>query len=158
MTGPRVDELASALSAAFAADLAARPMTTLRSGDARDSYCKDIPFDADIDVPTDEYLERFSFGVSHLDAASWRHYLPVLGTYALKCRNQGSNVIDALIQSLRPPDRDPPRLASLSPAQEDAIRQLLEVLAFAGDSAFQSDACQALEEWWVENPLYRPAK
>jgi hypothetical protein len=60
--------------------------------------------------------------------------------------------------SLRPPDREPPRLASLSPAQERVVRQLLEALAFAEDSVWQADACQALEEWWIENPLYRPSR
>jgi hypothetical protein len=60
--------------------------------------------------------------------------------------------------SLRPPDREPPRLASLSPAQERVVRQLLEVLAFAEDSVWQENACQALEEWWIENPLYRPSR
>jgi hypothetical protein len=31
----------------------------------------------------------------------------------------------------------------------------LEVLAFSSDSAYQAEACQVLEEWWIENPLYR---
>jgi hypothetical protein len=66
--------------------------------------------------------------------------------------------VGALIASLRPPDRDPPRLASLSPAQEKVIRELLQVLAFGEGSAWQRDACQALEKWWIENPLYRPSR
>jgi hypothetical protein len=140
VTGSRIEELAAALKVVFAADLAIRPATTLRSGDAEDSYGAEIPFDPDLDIVTDDYLERFSFGVSYLDAASWRHYLPALGTHALKYRSEGSNAVGALIASLRPPDRDPPRLASLSPAQENVIRELLDVLAFAEDSVWQRDA------------------
>jgi hypothetical protein len=32
---------------------------------------------------------------------------------------------------------------------------MLEVLAFSSDSAYHPAACQVLEEWWIENPLYR---
>jgi len=158
VTHSSVEELAAALGTAFEADVAARPATTLRSGDAIDSYGTGFPYDPSLDAVTDEYLDRFSFGVSYLDPASWRHYLPALGGYALRHRGDGSNVVGALIMSLRPPDRTPPRLASLSPAQERVVRQLLEVLAFAEDSVWQADACQALEEWWIENPLYRPSR
>jgi len=45
--------------------------------------------------------------------------------------------------------------ASLSAEQEGLIREMLEVLAFSSDSAYQAAACQVLEEWWIENPLYR---
>lgn len=155
---PRIDELVAALDTAFEADVAACPATTLRSGDAIDSYGAGLPYDPRLDGATDDYLERFFFGVSYLDPASWRHYLPALGAYALRHRGDGSNAVAALIASLRPPDREPPRLAALSRAQENVLRQLLEVLAFAEDSVWQADACQALEEWWIENPLYRPSR
>ena len=40
--------------------------------------------DANRDVPSDEYIERFSFrSLAHLDARSWRHYLPRLIDHAL---------------------------------------------------------------------------
>jgi hypothetical protein len=66
-----------------------------------------------------------------------------------------SLAIDAFLSSLRPPDRDPPRLGSLTAKQETLIRECLEVLAFSEDSVYQPDACQVLEEWWVPNATYR---
>jgi len=151
-------ELVAALDAVFKSEAAALPAMTLRSGDSIDTYGPTYPFDPSIDVISDDYLNRFAVGLNYLDAASWRHYLPAFGTYALAHKHEGSNAVDALIASLRPPDRDPPRLGSLSHEQEDVMRQLLEVLAFAEDSEWQKDACQALEEWWIENPLYRPPR
>ena len=44
-------------------------------------------------------------------------------------------VIDGLLASLRPPDREPPRLASLSAGQEAVVVAVLDVLAFAGVAA-----------------------
>jgi hypothetical protein len=87
---PSIEELTAALGAAFEADVAVCPATTLRSGDAIDSYEAGFPCDASLDEVTDEYLERFSSGVSYLDPASWRHYLPALGAYALRHRATGA--------------------------------------------------------------------
>jgi hypothetical protein len=67
-----------------------------------------------------------------------------------------SLVVEALIASLRPPDRDPPRLGSLDSVQAGVVRELLEVLAYSPKSVYQAQACQALEEWWIEGALYRP--
>jgi hypothetical protein len=53
-------------------------------------------------------------------------------------------------------DRDPPRLESLDSVQEAAMRELLEVLAYSSASLWQAEACQALEEWWIDGALYRP--
>jgi hypothetical protein len=65
-------------------------------------------------------------------------------------------VVDALLSSLRPPDRTPPRLASLTEEQEVVLREFLESLAFAGESnPYQDLAMQVLEEWWLPNALYR---
>ena len=102
--------------AVFAEEAAARPTVTLRAGNEIDEYRSPSSFDGSIDVVSDDYLERFSWGVGYLDAASWRHYLPHLIEYALRNLQQGNGVTDALLNSLRPPDREPPRLASLSPA------------------------------------------
>ena len=148
-------ELATRLTESFAADLAHPPATTLRQADAVDSYGAAPPFDAAQDALSSDYLNRYAWGIAHLDAASWRHYLPALGELAIQSLSQPSLAVDGLIESLRPPDRDPPRLASLSAAQEVVLRELLELLAFSAESIWQRQACQALEEWWIEGALYR---
>ena len=139
----------------FAADLIAAPPMSLRQGNAVDSYAAVPPAEAAADAVTDDYLERYCWGLPHLDAASWRHYLPALAEFAQRHAASNSNVVGSLIASLRPPDRDPPRLASLSAAQEALVRELLEMLAFSAGSAWHTEACQALEEWWIENAQYR---
>src|SRR4051794_4292963 len=83
------EELMEALSAAFRSESSRQPSMTLRSGDSVDSYGVVQPFDADLDIISDEYLERFSSGLSHLDVASWKHYLPALGALALRRRAAG---------------------------------------------------------------------
>lgn len=144
----------------FRPDVDTTPPITLRGGSALDSYEEPPPFDPDIDAPTDKYLEDHAFhGLNFLDAPSWRHYLPRLIGYAL--RNIASNApgtmaIDALLWSLRPPDRTPPRLGSLTPEQERVIVAALDELAFASDSVYRRDAMQVMEEWWIPGALYRP--
>jgi hypothetical protein len=65
-------------------------------------------------------------------------------------------VVDALLSSLRPPDRTPPRLASLSEEQEAVLREFLEEIAFAAEpNHYQDLAMQVLEEWWIPDALYR---
>lgn len=66
-------------------------------------------------------------------------------------------VIEALLRSLSPPDRYPPRLATLTPDQESIVREFLEQAAL-GDAIphLQDEARQALEEWWLPNPRCRP--
>ncbi len=147
--------------AAFRADVDCTPSITLRGGNALDSYDDPPPHDPEIDDPTDAYLEGYAFhGLNFVDAPSWRHYLPRLIEYAL--RNIASNApgtmaIDGLLWSLRPPDREPPRLASLTTEQEDVIRAALDELAFADDSVYRTDAMQVMEEWWIPGALYRRA-
>lgn len=146
--------------AAFRTDVERTPPITLRGGDALDSYDEPPPYDPEVDDATDAYLETYAFnGAVFLDPPSWRHYLPRLIDYAL--RNIASNApgtmaVDALFWSLRPPDRDPPRLASLTPEQERAIVAVLEELAFAEDSVYKDDAMQVMEEWWIPGALFRP--
>jgi hypothetical protein len=139
----------------FATELARARAMKLRGGDALDEYRQAPVYDACLDRVTDAHLERYGAGLSYLDAASWRHYLPSYAEYALRDRARSRLGIDALLNTLRPPDRDPRRLASLSKEQEGLIREMLEVMAFSSDSAYQAEACQGLEEWWIENPLYR---
>jgi hypothetical protein len=159
MTSNRAEIIRRAYEA-FRADVDAVPAITLRGGDALDSYDEPPPYDPDVDAPTDAYLETYAFnGAVFLDPPSWRHYLPRLIDYAL--RNIASNApgtmaIDALFWALRPPDRDPPRLASLDAEQEAVIVAALEQLAFSEDSVYREDAMQVMEEWWIPGALYRP--
>jgi hypothetical protein len=132
------------------------PAITLRSGDALDGYSAPIPYDAELDQPTSHYLEQYSSGIAFLDPSSWQYYLPYLTEYALE--NLGGSqslVVDHLLFSLRPPEREPPRLASLTKEQEKVIVDLLEVLAFDPRSVYQAEACQVLEEYWIPGALYR---
>jgi len=147
--------LVAMASAAFAKDAASSPRITLRGGEALDSYEDPPLFDPALDEVTDTHLERYSGGLTFLDAASWRHYLPHLIGYAVRHLGQFTDVCDALLNSLRPPDREPPRLASLTLDQERAVTAFLELLAFSESSAHQAFACQVLEEWWIPGALYR---
>lgn len=151
-------DLASRALDLFRDDLVPSPPLTLRGANEVDSYERAEPCDEAIDKPTDEYLERFAFwGLAYLDARSWRHYLPRLIDYALRRPDDPAMVAEALVRSLRPPDRYPPRLATLSADQEALVRELLELLAL-GDlvPGVREEAQQALEEWWLPNPRSRP--
>lgn len=152
-------EIAGRAFEAFHADASALPPMTLRGGDAVDSYDDPPPYDPALDEPTDAYLGRYAYtGVTYVDAASWRHYLPRLIDYALRhigSHAPGTMAVDALLWSLRPPDREPPRLGSLTAEQEAVIVAALDELAFSDDSVYRDDAMQVLEEWWVPNALYR---
>ena len=87
---------------------------------------------------------------------SWRHYLPALIDYALRHVDvPGAMVIEALLGGLRPPDREPPRLASLTKEQEAVVIAVLDVLAFDERSAHRPLAMQVLEEDWAPAALYR---
>jgi len=141
----------------FRAEADAVPSMTLRGGAAVDSYYAPAAYDPDTDQPTDAYLERHAFwGLGYLDAASWRHYLPRLIDYALRHAGEGGAlVVEGVLSSLRPPDRTPPRLASISAAQEAVVVAFLDVLAFDEGSAYRNFAMQVLEEYWVPKALYR---
>ena len=143
---------------AFRQDASQAPALTLRGGCDVDGYDRPHPFDPSIDEPTDVYLEQFTFnGLGYLDARSWRHYVPRLIQYATRHSNDPAMAVEALVRSLRPPDRYPPRLASLTAEQETVVREFLEIVAL-GDlaSGLQDEAQQALEEWWLPNPRARP--
>ena len=95
---------------AFRPDVESPPPLTLRGGERVDSYDYPAPYDAELDAPTDEYIEQFAFhAMPFLDAKSWRHYLPRLMDHAFRRPDEPTGlVLQALIRSLRAPDREPP--------------------------------------------------
>jgi 8-oxo-dGTP pyrophosphatase MutT (NUDIX family) len=154
---PDAAELVERARAAFSADVDQQPPMTLRGGSDVDSYDNPTPFDPQADEVTDDYIEKHAFfALAHLDPDSWRHHLPALISYSLARMHQpGDLAIEAVLWSLRPPDRDPPRLGSLTSEQEEVVVDFLDVLAFDHRSAYNGDAVQVLEEYWVPNALYR---
>ena len=159
MSATRSELIARAYDA-FRVDVESIPPITLRGGNALDSYDEPPPYDEDVDRPTDEYLETYAYhGMVFVDPPSWRHYIPRLIDYAL--RNIASNApgtmaIDGILWALRPPDRDPPRLASLSAEQEQVIAAFLDEMAFSDDSLYKDAAMEVIQEWWMPGALYRP--
>ena len=143
---------------AFRADAEPVPPLTLRGGNSVDSYDEAEPFDPARDEPTDAYIEGFAFwGLGYLDAQSWRHYVPRLISYAFRRPDDPAMAVEALIRSLRPPDRYPPRLGTLTAEQEAVVVAFLETLALGdGTSHLRDDAQQALEEWWLPGARHRP--
>jgi hypothetical protein len=143
---------------AFRGDAELVPPLTLRGGNAVDSYDEAEPFDPARDEPTDAYIEGLAFwGLGYLDAQSWRHYLPRLISYAFRRPDDPAMAVEALIRSLRPPDRYPPRLTTLTAEQEAVVVAFLETLALGdGTSHLRDDAQQALEEWWLPGARHRP--
>jgi hypothetical protein len=142
---------------AFRDDLASPPALTLRGANAVDSYDRPEPFDASVDDATDEYLEGHAFwAMPYLDAGSWRHYLPRLIEYAFAHPADPAMVVEAAVRSLRPPDRAPARLTTLSPAQKEVIVAFLERLALDDhEGSTRDDARLALEEWWLPGAYHR---
>ncbi|MDP9123809.1 MAG: hypothetical protein M3N82_04305 [Pseudomonadota bacterium] len=149
---PHTDLIAD-IFAAFSAEGSAFPPMTLRGGDALDLSKPAPPFDVLVDAISDEYLEAHPWGSGYLDATSWRHYLPFMMEYALRHITEASDVADALLTSLRPPDRDPPRLGSLTKAQETAVLRFLDVMAYNADSASMDLAAVVLSEWWTPGAI-----
>jgi len=149
-------EISHRAGKAFQADVLAAPRMTLRGGYAEDSYDYAPPPDAELDRLTDTYLEAYTFwGLAYLDPASWRHYLSPLIDYTFRHMDDPEMAVEGLLHNLRPPDREPPRLASLTAEQEAVIVAFLEELAFSDDSANRDFAMQVLEEWWIPDALYR---
>jgi len=150
------DTLPARTFEAFSEDIQAIPTVSLRGGYALDEYKQPQAFDPTADKLSDTYLEQYWWGIAHLDPPSWRHYLPHLIEFSLRRMHEQSMVIDSFITSLRPPDREPARLASLSPRQESVVSEFLDVLAFDDRSVHQALACTAIEEWWGPGALFRP--
>jgi hypothetical protein len=133
-----------------------RPAMTLRGGAAVDDYHTPPPFDPAIDEPTPEYLENYHWGIPHLDSQSWHYYLPILVEHSLRnLAVSESNAVETFLASLRPPDRDPPRFASLTVEQEQVVVEMLDKLAFDDQSKWKPQAILALEEYWAPGALYR---
>lgn len=162
MSGTRdaaMDAIVARAEAAFAREAGAPPPLTLRGASAVDGYDPPEPYDAALDAPSDAYVERHAFwAMPYLDATSWKHYLPRLLRYAAARPDDPAMVVEALVRSLRPPDREPPRLATLAPEQEAVVVAFLERLALADDAGegTAGDAARALEEWWLPGAALRP--
>jgi hypothetical protein len=143
---------------AFRIDVERAPIISLRGGNAIDRYGAPPPYDPEVDTLTDDYLATYTFwGLGYLDAPSWRHYLPSLIAYTFRhITSLNTMAPEGVLSSLRPPDREPPRLATLTPEQETVIVAFLEALAFSDDTRlYQEDAMQILDEWWLPNARYR---
>jgi hypothetical protein len=153
---PHTDLIAD-IFAAFSSEGTAFPPMTLRGGDAVDVGQPAPPFDVLVDAISDEYLEAHPWGSGYLDASSWRHYLPFMMEYALRHITESSDVTDALLTSFRPPDRDPPRLGSLSREQETAVLRFLDVMAYSPASASPDLAAMVLSEWWTPGAIPKAA-
>ncbi len=152
-------ELVRKAREAFRDDVTATPALTLRGANAVDGYERPKPFDPSVDEATDAYLEGHAFwAMPYLDAGSWRHYLPRFIEYALAHPDDPAMVVEGTVRSLRPPDRVPARLTTLSPSQEAVIVAFLEHLALGdGEGSTGNDARQALEEWWLPGAYLREA-
>ena len=157
MTG-KVQHFIDSVLQAFPSSSAVCRMT-LKEGNDMDSYETPSP---EVGVVRDDWrripescLEQYHWGMAHLDPYSWLFYLPAFLSYSLRHADaEGSLVLQACLQTLRPPDREPPRLRALNDAQREVVRAVLEHLAFDERSSVQNAACQVLEEYWIENPLY----
>ena len=152
-----MNEIVGDAFAAFSAEASAVPTVSLRAGNALDDYRTPPPFDPALDAITDDYLRRYSWGIGYLDAFSWRHYLPHLIEHAVRCHPTGSDITDALLQNLRPPDRGD-RFAAMTVEQEAVVVRMLDLVAFSDASPHAAGAQVALEEWWAPGALYRPAR
>jgi hypothetical protein len=153
-------ELCQKVEAAFP-DRMSPGRLTLREGNQIDisytvtSPCPPTARFKDWRAIPDAYLEAHHWGLRYLDRESWLFQLPRFMTYSLlHAADDGSLVVGETISNLRPPDTPEPHLRALSAQQKDVARSFLEFLAFDPTSAHQSDAIQALEEYWIENPLY----
>lgn len=150
------DEQLQLARIAFRDELAQSPALTLRGANSVDSFDHPEPFDAALDEATDEYLERLAYwAMPYLDARSWRHYLPRFIEYAFAHPEDPAMVIEATVHSLRPPDRVPTRLTTLSAAQEEVIVRFLEHLAQSDVEWTRDEARSALEEWWLPDAVAR---
>ena len=152
-------QLLDSISAAFPAGGAHAGRSFRQAGEI-DSHSASAPDVAPVDwrdVP-EHQLEAHHWGFTHFDAESWRFYLPAFLTYSVRHLSRGESlVIAACLSNLRSPDRVPPRFSTLSDRQRQTVVSVLEFLAFDSESDFTADACQVLEEYWIENPLYPDA-
>ena len=153
-------ELAKMIEAAFPPTLPSGAIT-LREGNQVDtSYAVTSPSPAsehfeDWHIIPDAYIEEHHWGLRYLDREAWLFHLPRFMSYSLlHAHDAGAMVVDETISNLRPADTPDRHLRALSAQQKAVVRAFLEFLAFDSTSAYQTDATQALEEYWIENPLY----
>jgi hypothetical protein len=75
----------------------------------------------------------------------------------LRCLSGGVQLfrIDLPRRDFVAPDREPPRLGSLSHEQEAVVIAFLDVLAFDERSVHKAFAMHVLEEYWIPGALYR---
>lgn len=152
-------QLLDLISAEFPA-APAHAALSLRQADEIDSSNAPTPDVAPADWRdvSEHELEEHHCGFTHLDAKSWRFYLPVFLAYSVRHLSRGDSlVIAACLSNLRPPDRVPSRFTTLSDGQRQTVVSVLEFLAFDSESDFMANACQVLEEYWIEHPLYPDA-
>jgi hypothetical protein len=64
-------------------------------------------------------------------------------------------VVEALVRSLRPPDRYPPPCDAVASSRRRSPR-IPRTVAFGDHVPGLQEAQQALEEWWLPNPRSRP--
>ena len=131
------------------------PPMTLRAGNAVDSYDSIIPYDQELDRVNDNYIQKYAyFALPHLDSLSWRYYLPFLIDFSLRhataeAEPESSLAVDGTLFSLRPPEREPPRLSILTAEQKSVIVQFLDLLAFDERFVYQDYAMEVMEEYWI---------
>jgi hypothetical protein len=149
------DEIIELTKRAFWREMEAPPPMPLRAGNALDDYEEPPVFDPQVDVPTEAYLEAFYWGLPYLDSQSWRYYLSFFIEYAVHHISDSKTMaVDALLSSLRPPDREPPRFKALSQQQREAVIAVLDMLAFCDESVWKEQAIVALEEYWGPGAIY----
>jgi hypothetical protein len=154
------NQLLDSISVAFPAGVV-RTKRSLRQGNELDSHDLPTPdvFPADWREVTDQQLEVHHWGFNHLDASSWHFYLPAFLSYSVRHLSRGDSLaVLACLNNLRPPDRVPSRFDTLTDRQRELVIGVLEFLAFDPESQFSEDACQVLEEFWIERPLYPNAQ
>jgi hypothetical protein len=153
-------ELAQLVETAFPASMTSRAITLQEGNQIDTSYkitspSRDSEHFKDWRIIPDAYIEEHHCGLRYLDRDGWLFHLPRFITYSLlHADDSASVVVDETISNLRPPDTSEPHLRALSAEQKEVVRSFLEFLAFDSTSAFQTDATQALEEYWIESPLY----
>lgn len=135
---------------AFPSVVSTPPEMTLRGGNEIDSYKDAIPYDAEVDFPNDEYLEKYAFwGYIYLDYESWKYYLPIILKYALRHDKNNSNngmVTETLLNSIRPPKENIYKLKLDNIEQHKIVMDALDIIAFSDEYSEAEYAMQIIQE------------
>ncbi len=143
----RVDEARERLRFAFPARTDPPPRS-LRAGNALDDYAVPPDFDAELDRPTDAYIEAYYHGLFFLDAESFVFYLPLVLDYGLTHPESDSNAVDTLLFAMQaggPPEASCPPLRG---EQERAVVFALEALRDLTGDVFADEIESALRGDW----------